>query len=215
MHLCKCQVIRRQVITNAISNSRSNSVIATRLRLREILLLRASPGKKRKMGKKEAPSTTVWWSGHSAYLDGGTLQSDGEPVTGRAVAQREDLRGKVMLGQLTALSQVPGADRVVQAARPQARSIGAHVDAGRAVRVALELSHQRLVVQVPHGDVAVRAAAEANLSASDTETRARNQVSASTQPRPPTAPHPLKRVGQVNSICLEQRPQTNWQKERT
>ena len=68
-----------------------------------------------------------------------------------------------MLGQLPALAQVPRTHRVVQSTRPQPRSIRAHVDARGAVRVALELPDQRLIVQVPHGDVSVRAAAEANL----------------------------------------------------
>ena len=97
------------------------------------------------------------------YLDGGAFQSDGQPVAGWTVAQGEDLRGKVVLGQLPALAQVPRTHRVVQSARPQPRSIRTHVDARGAVRVALELPDQRLIVQVPHGDVSVRAAAEANL----------------------------------------------------
>ena len=97
------------------------------------------------------------------YLDGGTLQSDGQPIAGRTVAQREDLRGEIVLCQLSSLTQIPRAHRVVQTARPQSGPVGAHVDARGAVRMALELAHQRLIVQIPHGDVSVRATAEANL----------------------------------------------------
>lgn len=54
-------------------------------------------------------------------------------------------------------------DSVIQAAGPELGAIRGDVDAGGAVRVALELTHQGLVVQVPNGDVAVRTAAEADL----------------------------------------------------
>lgn len=68
-----------------------------------------------------------------------------------------------MLLQLATFPQIPRADRVVQPAGPQARPVRADVDAGRTVRVALELAHQRLVVQIPHGYVAVAAARKAHL----------------------------------------------------
>lgn len=57
-------------------------------------------------------------------------------VTGGAVSEREDLAGEVVLVQLAALAQVPGAHGVVEAARPQPRAVAADVDARRAVRVA-------------------------------------------------------------------------------
>ena len=97
------------------------------------------------------------------YLYGGTFQSDGQPVTGRAVAQGKDLRGKVVLGQLSSFAQIPRAHRVVQSSRPQTGAVGAHIDARGPVRVALELTHQRLIVQIPYGDISVRATAEAHL----------------------------------------------------
>ena len=68
-----------------------------------------------------------------------------------------------MLGQLAPLTQIPRSHRVVKSTSPQPSSVGAHVDARSAVRVALELPHQRLIVQIPHGDVSVRAATKANL----------------------------------------------------
>ena len=60
-----------------------------------------------------------------------------------------------MLGQLTAFTKIPRSDRVVQSSRPQSRSIRTHVNARSAVRVTLELPHQRLIVQIPHGNVSV------------------------------------------------------------
>jgi len=46
---------------------------------------------------------------------------------------------------------------------PEFGSVGGDVYAASAVRVSLELAHQRLVLQVPNGNVAVAAAAEAHL----------------------------------------------------
>jgi hypothetical protein len=60
-----------------------------------------------------------------------------------------------VLGQLAALTKIPRPDRVVQSSRPQSCPVCAHVDAGGAVRVTLELPHQRLIVQIPHGNVSV------------------------------------------------------------
>ena len=97
------------------------------------------------------------------YLNSGTLQSDGEPITGWTVAQRENLRSEIVLGQLPSFTQIPRAHSVVQPARPQSGPVGAHVDARGAVRVTLELTHQRLIVQIPHGNVPVRTTAEAYL----------------------------------------------------
>lgn len=104
------------------------------------------------------------------------------------------LRSEVVLLQLPALPQIPGADGVVKAACPEFSAIVGYVDAAGAVRVALELpaiqsrnhTHiyrhaprkttgrieacslpplrpdERLVVQVPDGDVPVAAAGEAD-----------------------------------------------------
>lgn len=60
-----------------------------------------------------------------------------------------------MLVKLATLSEVPGAHGVVQSSGPQSVSVGRDVDAAGTVRVTLELPDQRLVVQIPHGDVAV------------------------------------------------------------
>lgn len=84
-------------------------------------------------------------------------------LTGWTETERENLRCEVMLLQLTAFPQIPRAHCVVQAAGPQAGAVGADVDAGGAVGVSLELAHQRLIVQIPNGDVAVAAAREAHL----------------------------------------------------
>lgn len=68
-----------------------------------------------------------------------------------------------MLLQLPALPQIPGAHRIIETAGPQLGAVGGDVDARGAVRVTLELPDQRLILQVPHGDVAVAATAEAHL----------------------------------------------------
>lgn len=67
-----------------------------------------------------------------------------------------------MLLQLSSFPQIPRADRIVQSAGPQFRSVRRNVDAGGAVRVTLELSQQRLILYIPDGDVPVAAAAEAD-----------------------------------------------------
>lgn len=97
------------------------------------------------------------------YLDVRVLHPDGQPLAGGAVTEGEYLRGEIMLLQLPAFAKVPGAHGVVEATGPQFRSVGGDVDAGRAVRVTLELPDQRLILQVPHGDIAVAAATEADL----------------------------------------------------
>lgn len=63
-----------------------------------------------------------------------------------------------MLLELTALSQVPRSHSVVQAASPQFCTVSANVYARRAVRVTLELSHKRLVLEIPNGNVAIATA---------------------------------------------------------
>ena len=60
-----------------------------------------------------------------------------------------------MLRQLAALTKIPRSDRVVQSSRPQSCPVCAHVNARGTIRVALELPHQCLIVQIPHGDVSV------------------------------------------------------------
>lgn len=74
------------------------------------------------------------------------------------ISEREDLRAEVVLLQLTAFPQVPRPHRVVQPTRPQFCTIRTYVYARRAIRVPLELSHKRLVLEIPHGDVSVAAA---------------------------------------------------------
>merc|ERR1719239_140558 len=96
-------------------------------------------------------------------LDVGVLHSDGKPVPGRAVAQAEYLRAKVVLLQLPSLPQIPGSYSVIQTSCPQLGSVCRYVDTARTVRVSLELSDLRLIMQVPHGNVTVTAAAEAYL----------------------------------------------------
>lgn len=68
-----------------------------------------------------------------------------------------------MLLELSAFSKIPRANRVVQSTGPQFRAIGGNVDAGRSIRVTLELSDQSLILKIPDGDAAVAAAAEADL----------------------------------------------------
>ena len=69
-----------------------------------------------------------------------------------------------MLLQLPPLSQVPRPHRVVQPSCPQLGAVRRDVDAAGAVGVALELPDQGLVVEIPHCDVPVAAAAEAHLA---------------------------------------------------
>ena len=97
------------------------------------------------------------------HLHVGALHAHREPLARGAEAQREDLAGEVVLLQLAPLAQVPRADCVVESSGPQLGAVGGDVDAGGAVGVALELPDEGLVVQVPHRDVAVAAAAEAHL----------------------------------------------------
>lgn len=97
------------------------------------------------------------------YLHVRVLHPDGQPLSGRTITEREYLRGKIVLLQLSAFAKIPGAHGVVKAAGPQFGPVGGDVDAGRAVCMALELPDQRLILQVPNGNVAIAAAAEADL----------------------------------------------------
>jgi hypothetical protein len=67
------------------------------------------------------------------------LHPDSQPFSSRTIAQREDLRRKVMLLQLSSLAKVPEAHSVVQSTGPQFGAIRCDVDAAGAVRVSLEL----------------------------------------------------------------------------
>jgi len=91
------------------------------------------------------------------------LHAHGQPVAGRTIAQREYLTGEVVLAQLSPLSHIPRPHCVVQAAREDSHAVRRYINAASSVRVALELSHELLIVHVPHSDVAVTAAAEADL----------------------------------------------------
>lgn len=61
------------------------------------------------------------------------------------------------------LPNIPTANRVVEAASPQAHAVWRDIDATGTVGMPLELAHQRLVMDVPHSNVAVRAAGETKL----------------------------------------------------
>lgn len=100
--------------------------------------------------------------GRMENLDLRVLHADREPLSGGTIAQGEYLRVQVVLLQLPAFPQVPRTYSVVEPSCPELRAFRGDVDAGGAVRVALELSNQNLVVQIPHGDVTVAAATEAD-----------------------------------------------------
>lgn len=68
-----------------------------------------------------------------------------------------------MLLQLSSLSKIPRPDGVVETTGPELGSVVGNVDAAGAVGMSLELPNERLVVQIPNGDVAVTAAAETDL----------------------------------------------------
>lgn len=68
-----------------------------------------------------------------------------------------------MLMQLSSFPQVPRPHSVVQATSPQFRAIRTNVYARGAVSVPLKLTHKRLILQIPDGNVAVRAARETDL----------------------------------------------------
>ena len=69
-----------------------------------------------------------------------------------------------MLLELRALSQVPRPHSVVQSSRPQLCPVRRDVNAAGSSRVSLELPDQGLVVEIPHCDVPVGAAAKAHLA---------------------------------------------------
>ena len=78
-----------------------------------------------------------------------------QPVSGGTPAKAEYLTAEVMLLELSSLSEVPRADRVVQTSGPKLGAVSRDINAAGPVCVSLELSDQSLVVKVPHGDVPV------------------------------------------------------------
>lgn len=69
-----------------------------------------------------------------------------------------------MLVKLTTLAEVPRPDSIVKTSSPELRPVGRDVDARGTICVALELSDKALVVEVPDGDIPVRATAKTYLS---------------------------------------------------
>ena len=89
------------------------------------------------------------------------LHSNRQPVASWTVTQTEDLTAEVVLLELSALPQVPGPHRVVQPPSPELGAVSRNINAAGPVSVALELSDQGLVVEVPDCNVPVT---ETNLS---------------------------------------------------
>lgn len=83
------------------------------------------------------------------------LHSHGQPVTSWAVTQTENLTAEVMLLKLSSLPEVPGPHSVVQPPSPELGAVSRDINAAGPVCVALELSDQSLVVEVPHCNVPV------------------------------------------------------------
>jgi hypothetical protein len=68
-----------------------------------------------------------------------------------------------VLLELATLPQVPRTNCVVQAPCPQLASICRNVNTGGSVGVPLKLSHKRLIVQIPNGNISITATTEADL----------------------------------------------------
>jgi len=68
-----------------------------------------------------------------------------------------------VLLELPAFPKIPRAHGIVESTGPQLGSISRDIDTGCAIGVTLELSYERLILQVPHGDVSIAATAEADL----------------------------------------------------
>lgn len=68
-----------------------------------------------------------------------------------------------MLLELPAFPEIPGTYGIIETACPEFRAISGDIDARSAIRMTLELSNQCLILQIPHGNVAIATAAEANL----------------------------------------------------
>ena len=89
------------------------------------------------------------------------LHTHGQPVSSRTVTQTEDLTAEVVLLELSSLPEVPGPHSVVQPPSPELGAVSRNINAAGPVSVALELSDQGLVVEVPDCNVPVT---ETNLS---------------------------------------------------
>ena len=89
------------------------------------------------------------------------LHSHSEPVSSGTPAQTEDLTAEVVLLELSSLPEVPGPHSVVQPPSPELGAVSRNINAAGPVSVALELSDQGLVVEVPDCNVPVT---ETNLS---------------------------------------------------
>ena len=96
----------------------------------------------------------VWLSGVE-NLNVAVLHSHSQPVSSGTPAQTEDLTAEVVLLELSSLPEVPGPHSVVQPPSPELGAVSRNINAAGPVCVALELSDQSLVVEVPHCNVPV------------------------------------------------------------
>ena len=96
----------------------------------------------------------VWLSGVE-NLNVAVLHSHSQPVSSGTPAQTEDLTAEVVLLELSSLPEVPGPHSVVQPPSPELGAVSRDINAAGPVCVALELSDQSLVVEVPHCNVPV------------------------------------------------------------
>ena len=96
----------------------------------------------------------LWFTGMENFHIA-VLHSYGEPVSCRTVTKTEDLAAEVVLLELSSLPEVPGPDSVVQSSSPELGTVSRNINAAGPVCVALELSDQGLVVEVPHCNVPV------------------------------------------------------------
>ena len=83
------------------------------------------------------------------------LHTHGQPISSRTITETEDLTAEVVLLELSSLPEVPGPHSVVQTPSPELGSVSRNINAAGPVCVALELSDQSLVVEVPHCNVPV------------------------------------------------------------
>ena len=96
----------------------------------------------------------VWLSGVK-NLHIAVLHPHSKPISSGAPAQTEDLTAEVVLLELSSLPEVPGPHSVVQTPSSELGSVSRNINAAGPVCVALELSDQSLVVEVPHCNVPV------------------------------------------------------------
>ena len=83
------------------------------------------------------------------------LHPDSEPVPSGTPSETEYLTAEVVLLELSSLPEVPGPHSVVQSSSPELGTVSRNINAAGSVCVALELSDQGLVVEVPHCNVPV------------------------------------------------------------